>query len=61
VPRSLGSSSDFGACTARSFPRLKLAEMPQLRPTFVLRGYQSVRVASIMTHPASPHEGTFTR
>jgi hypothetical protein len=28
------------------FPRLELAEVPQLRPTFVLRGYQSVRVAA---------------
>jgi cytochrome P450 len=27
------------------FPRLELAEVPQLRPTFVLRGYQSVRVS----------------
>jgi cytochrome P450 len=27
------------------FPRLELAEAPQLRPTFVLRGYQSVRVS----------------
>lgn len=30
----------------RRFPRLTLAEEPQLRPTFVLRGYQSVRVHS---------------
>jgi cytochrome P450 len=27
------------------FPRLELAEVPRLRQTFVLRGYQSVRVS----------------
>jgi len=31
----------------RRFPRLALAEEPPLRPTFVLRGYESIKVVPV--------------
>ena len=43
--RSARAQISVPAVLAR-FPRLELAEVPRLRPTFVLRGYQSVRVAA---------------